>query len=211
MSPQSRDAIVARLRGDIHDAVPDDNDMQAVLTEAAALIESVAAAPVTDREGLACWLFEQQEPRWVEWDDAPESTKEIWRSQVSGLITAGVVEDRAVVAAEVSATTLVHGTQVPDQETRAELFNDGFDAAMVQQHADDPGTADEWLMRHDLAVWSEGFSYSHWIERGYSRDEAIAAGVPGHLVDDLPVWSPYGDGTLVHGHRQDETCAECLT
>lgn len=46
----------------------------------------------------------------------------------------------------------LHVSTYPDMETRAELFNRGYDAAMSQHLADDPSAADDWLEEHDAAT-----------------------------------------------------------
>lgn len=75
---QAREALAARLTGDILDAVPDDNDMQHVLELAAS--ELRGPRPITDEmvEAAACadFEFDKESMTWAAWERAdPEHTE----------------------------------------------------------------------------------------------------------------------------------------
>jgi len=74
------------------------------------------------------------------------------RIEVSGLITAA---RELLLAAHPDRTAVLHVSTAPDMETRAELFNEGYEAAMAQHLADDPSAAEDWLAKHDAVIWAE--------------------------------------------------------
>lgn len=48
--------------------------------------------------------------------------------------------------------------------------------------------------RRKADAWVQGYLFGYYLNRGYSIAEAteLARGdVPGHLVEDVPVWNPY--------------------
>jgi hypothetical protein len=44
-----------------------------------------------------------------------------------------------------------------DTETRARIWNEGYEAAMAQHLADDPSVADDWLNEQKAKAWDEGY------------------------------------------------------
>jgi hypothetical protein len=45
-----------------------------------------------------------------------------------------------------------------DTETRARIWNEGYEAAMAQHLADDPSLADDWLNEQKAKAWDEGYA-----------------------------------------------------
>lgn len=56
----------------------------------------------------------------------------------------------------VERAAVIHVSTAPDMEVRAELFNEGYEAAMAQHLADDPTLADDWLREQRALAWDEG-------------------------------------------------------
>lgn len=124
MTEPTREQIVARLRGDIFDAVPDDNDMQHVLTIAAALL-----TPTSSTERMVPWSRIHA---------VLEQTSDLYPSR--GLLgRTHPVQD----AVEITHRALFKEVlDVPtggfDIEAYAGAHNDGFDAAVAQELQDHP-------------------------------------------------------------------------
>lgn len=91
--------------------------------------------------------------------------------------------------ASVARTMFMHVATVPDMETRARLFNEGFDAAVAQGLADNPAAAEDWLAEKLLQAKADA-----WDE-GFARAQAMWPS--GHRYTPL---NPYR--AAEHGNRQ---------
>lgn len=69
---------------------------------------------------------------------------------------------------------VVHISTAPDMEVRAELFNEGYEAAMSQHLADDPSAAEDWLAKHDDQVRAEGWDAAMSANFNNSGQPALA-------------------------------------
>lgn len=92
-------------------------------------------------------------PTAREWDGLPKpwpTLKEYQRELFRGMARA------ALAAALPHLSQPVAVVHCEDAESRARHFNEGYEAAMAQQLADDPTLAEDWLEEQRAKAWDEG-------------------------------------------------------
>jgi|GEM_PF-6207627 len=88
-----------------------------------------------------------------------------------------VLRDSQARMDEIMAPVRVTSTCV-DMETRAELLNEGYEAAVTQGLADDPERAEEWLNGKLAVAWAEGHESGWWNGRQSQMSTPNGAPLP---------------------------------
>lgn len=86
--------------------------------------------------------------------DAAAGLRALLAEPVACLVSTAAVTAQSAAPQGGDAEALVGWVHVThaDPEEYARIFNEGYEAAMTQHLADDPGAADDWLAAHDAEV-----------------------------------------------------------